>query len=128
MGDFAVTICKEMEAVGRVLVKIPAAETGKVDEITSLQNDLVGGSAPTGTCQRILTIQVVVQVLIKTKDASLELGATSCTGKVHIAPTAAIDIFVGIDDELEGSGFIATVAVLIVFVITQTVFVQVNGC
>ena len=119
MGDFAVTICKEMEAVGRVLVKVPAAKTGKVDEITSLQNDLVGGSTPTGTCQRILTIQVVVQVLIKTKDAALEVGTAGSAGEGNFTEIAAIQIFMGLNNPVQCGNFICAVAIFIILIFFQ---------
>ena len=117
MGNITVAVGKEVETVGRVHIEVPAGEGCHINEVTGFQHDLVGGSAPTGTCQRILTVQVVVQVLVKAKNTTLEVGTSGSTGEVHFTPVSAIDIFMGINDKLKSGGFVGAVAIFIVPVV-----------
>ena len=116
-----------MESIIGVLEEIPTGETANVQVITGFQHNLIGSSAPALTGQRILTVEVVVQVLVKPKDTALEIGASGTSGEGDIAPAAAVNVFVGIDDHVQGGDIKSTIAILIVLVFAQTVFIQIDG-
>ena len=60
MDEIAVAVSEEVEAVVAVTIEVPAGEAADIQEVTGFQHDLIGGSAPALTGQRILTVQVVV--------------------------------------------------------------------
>ena len=128
MDKCAAFIGKEVETIIGIHIEIPAGETADVDKVSGFQHDLIGGSTPAFTRQRILTIQEVVQVFIEAKDTALEVGTAGGTGEGHFAEISAVEVFVGIDDHVQSGDVIGAISVFIILVLTQTVFIQINGC
>ena len=128
VGKVTAVIRKEMETVTRVHVEVPAGEAANVNKVTGFQHDLIGGSAPAFTDQGIFAVQEIVQIFVEAKDTALEVGTAGSTRECHIIPAPAIEIFVGIDDHVQSGDVISAVTVLIVLVLTQTVFIQIDGC
>ena len=84
-----------------------------VDKVSGFKHDAVRGCAHGkggALGQRLingeLAVEEIVQVLSKTEDAALEVGAARAAGEVDIAPIAAVDVFVGVDHQLQGGGLI----------------------
>ena len=128
MDKCAAFIGKEVETIIGIHIEVPTGEAADVDKVSGFQHDLIGGSTPAFTGQRILTIQEVVQVFIEAKDAALEVGTAGGTGEGHFAEISAVEVFVGIDDHVQSGDVIGAISVFIVLVLTQTVFIQINGC
>ena len=135
MDKAIILVCKQMEPGGTVPQEGEAGEAGNVDEVSSFENDVVrgcahgkGGTFGQSLINGELAVEEVVQVLGKAEDAALEVGAACAAGEVDIAPIAAVDVFVGVDHQLQSGGLIIAVPIRVVQILTQAVFVQIYGC
>ena len=127
----ALTIHKIVEACIGFTIKTPAGVAGDIHKIAALNDDLVGSSAPSGTGQRVLAIYIVIQIFIESKNTALKIAGTGTSCERYLIPASAVQIFVGIDGQMQRGDFIFSVAVRIISIIirctfTQTISGQVN--
>ena len=133
VGVVVVFIGKQMETAQLIPQEAIAAEACYIQEVTGFQHDAVGGSANghkitlLAFVHREVAVLEIYQIFGETKDATAEIGATGQGIKGYLAPIAAVEFFVGVDQQLQSGGFVFTIAVGIVEHILKTIFGQVDG-
>ena len=65
---------------GGIVEEAPVGEVAEGDDVAVFEQNLIGGAAPAGTGQRILIVQIVVQVQIVVPDFLQEGGAGGAGG------------------------------------------------
>ena len=131
VGHIAVTVQEVAETGRRIGVEAPVGIAGQIHIIAGLQGNVVSGSAHIhGVApgfrqlgiQRVATVVVVGHVFGEAEQSAAEIQGAGHAATIDIAPIAAVQLFVGVDEQVQGSDIIGTVIVGIIEIVAHAVF------
>ena len=128
MNDLIITVIEIAETVCGICIEIPVRKMGNIQKISGRQNQLIRCNTPALLVSRVSSVIVVSQILIrKSKNTTTEIHrARTAVTAIYIAPVQSHDLLVDIDIQMQSGDLVTAISIRIVFVITQTILVQID--
>ena len=130
MGELALVICKIAEAGGGIGIEIPAAVSGHIHEIAARQDDVVGCCADVHRAvfgghfcvNGILAVVIIGHVGRETEQTLLEKQAAGAAADRDVVfPLGAVDLLVGVHQQMQGREILRAVAVSVIGIAVQPI-------